>query len=97
MIFERPIEAFSQIIAVACALFAFFLETEDCSDNDAGKMSKEKKTVTAARTDVKRPAEGTKHLAEPEGNHASIYDRIEREDDSPFSVCDFVLRRCRTD
>ena len=56
MIFERPVEAFSQIIAVACALFAFFLETEDCSDNDAGKMGKEEKTVTAARTDVQRPA-----------------------------------------
>ena len=86
MIFERPVLVSSQVCVVLCARFAFILEPEDSSDNDAGQVSTRKGTVTADRDEAHRPEDGTNHLADPKGNHASIHDRIEREDDGPFSV-----------
>ena len=95
MIFERPVEVSSQICAVLCALFAFILVPEDSSDNDAGNVSTREETVTAVREEAHRREEGTNDLAEPEGNHASIHDRIEREDDRPFGVSclDHIIKR----
>ena len=51
--------------------------------------------MTAGCEEAKRPEEGTNDLAEREGDHASINDRIEREDDRPFSVpCFDHISKC---
>ena len=86
MILERPVAVVSQIGGILCTLFAFILEAEDSSHNDAGKMSTREGTMTAGREAAQRPEEGTNHLANREGNQESINDCIERQEDSPFGV-----------
>ena len=89
MIFVREIEV-SPWCAVFGTLFSFILVAEDSGDNDSGKVSTHEGTMTAGCAKAHRPEEGTNDLADREGDHASINDRIEREDDRPFSVPYFV-------